>query len=136
MISAFRTKAVSDSGLREKVPRPGGIVFELLAELPHVHAEVLGLSGVGQPPHGEQDLFVSQDFPRVAHHRGEELVLRRREANLSPGEERETLVEVDAQRTHVEGRLQRVPRLPLRVPQPYANSSEELAAAERLRQVV
>ena len=57
----YSRKAVADAKLGQQQLRPGGVVLDLLAELGHVHANMVGLGSRGAAPDLLQDLAVRDD---------------------------------------------------------------------------
>ena len=57
----IRLKAVADSGFVQQKVRAGGISLDLLSQLIHENAQVVGLLHVGRPPDLFEDLPVGHD---------------------------------------------------------------------------
>ena len=74
--------AVPDAGLGHDQPGRLGVVAELLAQRPHVGAQVGGLGSVPLTPHLPQEPLVGEELAWVRHQRLEQPVLGRRQVHL------------------------------------------------------
>src|SRR5262244_322472 len=82
-IRSLIDEPISDAGLGQEIPRPRGVLLELAAKLRHVDARIVRLTDIRWTPDVLQELIMRQDFPRVAHERGEQAVLDGREMHLA-----------------------------------------------------
>src|SRR5262245_14622342 len=126
---------VADSGLVDQIARLRGIGFELLAELRHVHAQVLGVVGMGRSPDFFEQLAVCDDFARVLDEHAEQFVLGRREVDFPIVDEDLAFYEVDLELVERENGLGLFGTESGRVPQRDSDPREQLSDAERFGQV-
>src|SRR5579872_1306404 len=101
---AVRVEAVADPRLGDEVLRVARIGLELLAQLAHEHAQVLGLLLRGLAPHGLEKRAVRDDAVRMPRHVDEEIELLRREAHFLAARVHAPTLEVDAEFADVERR--------------------------------
>src|SRR5690348_6632140 len=82
--SSAAHQAISDAGLRDEVLRPRRVALELVPELPHVHAEIVGLLGGRRirAPDRLEELAVRQHPSLVPDQLREQPVLGRRQWHL------------------------------------------------------
>src|SRR5512135_1113453 len=126
---------IPDTGLGLQMPRAGRVVLQLVAQLGHVHAQVMRVRDGVRPPHRVQQLTVGEHLPGLAYQCRQQLVLGRGEMHLRVGDEHAPGRQIDAQIAGGEHRLIRRPR-PGGVPQRHAQPCQQLVGAERLREIV
>src|SRR5215469_11065681 len=79
---SLRLEAVADPWLSEEIPRASRLRLEFVAQLAHVHPQVVGIvSGVFSPDLLQQ-LAMGHHLPSVVHERGQECVFGRGEVDL------------------------------------------------------
>src|SRR2546426_11917381 len=94
---SVRAQTVADAGLRLEEAGAGGIALQLVAELAHVDAHVVGLAHGPRTPDLAQELPMSDDLARVLDQGREQLVLRPGQVDL-PAADRD----VSAHEIHLE----------------------------------
>ena len=62
MPGSAQLEPIADARLVDQIARPSRVRLELVAELPHVHAQVLCLLHVGRAPDFLQELTVCDDL--------------------------------------------------------------------------
>jgi hypothetical protein len=110
-------------------------VFDLVAQLPHVHAQVVRVLDMGRSPHLAQELAVREHLAGVVHEDGQELVLDRREVDLVGVDGDDPARLIDDEAAHREHRVL-VSGAAGGVAQGDAHACEQLVGAEGLLDVV
>src|SRR5256885_17139797 len=80
--SVLYDQAVAEPGLREEMPRRERVGLELVAQLLHIDAQVMGIVGVRGTPNLGQKLPVRHGQARVLGERGDETEFDRREVHV------------------------------------------------------
>lgn len=70
--SGLGNKPVADARFGDEVIRIGRILFELLAQMPHVDADVMAVLRMGGAPHGLEQLSMRQHAVGVGDHVGQQ----------------------------------------------------------------
>src|SRR6185437_2971644 len=122
---------VADPGLGDEVPRVRRIGLELLAQLSHEHAQVLGLLLRGFAPHCLEQRAMAEHAIRMARHVHEQLELLRRQPHFVAAHVHAPGIDVDAEVADVERRdvvlIARADPAQVR-----PDAREQLVGAERL----
>ena len=134
-LRAFGDPAVPDAGLGDDQLRRLRVVAELLAEGPHVGAQVGGLRAVPLAPDLAQEPLVGQELAGIRHERLEEPVLGGREVQRLAVARDEPPAEVDLERAVAHRRARAAPPGCARRIAARARASSS-SIAERLRDVV
>ena len=108
--SALRIEPVADPRLGDEIPRVRRIGLELLAQLPHEHAQVLGLFLRRLAPDRLEQRPVREDAVRMPRHVDEQLELLRRQPHLAAARVHAPRLEIDAELAGVERRHLRLRR--------------------------
>src|SRR5215472_832423 len=127
---------VSDARLRQEIPRPCGVGFDLPPQLRHVDVQVVRLLGVRASPHLSEELLAREELACVAGQRREQSILDGREVHLLSLDQDPSLAEVHLKLTGLEHGLVLGALRPLSSTEGGPDAREELADAEGLAEVV
>src|ERR687895_1686864 len=122
--------------LREQKVRPGGVGFELAAQLTHVNPQVMTAIRMSTAPDGMQQLPVGERLAGVLDQHREESILDGGEVDLTVGHPDLAVQQVYLERTDGELALPGTPGDPRGMAQGDAHAGEELRRPEGFCQVI
>src|SRR6266540_6079537 len=133
---SIHCQPVAHARFCQEIPGASRLSFELVTQVGHVDADVVGLVGVRRAPHLAKELLVRDDLSRVADKGREEVVFGRRQAHVRPADGHLAAEQVHLQLADAERGLVGLVGGPGRVPQAHTDASKELAGPEGLADVV